>query len=160
MSSNGLVGKILLQEECLCSAPHCKDPLSILQNTVYFSFSCGCSPGSHNHPDYWSASSWGFSQLQTNRIFHPLHAQTTQVFLTLCDKIREESCCMLNWDWISKRSIVVLSSLSSLVKSGDTGNGVTFRSGDNVDLGPSHIGVSFIDTAMQMVSPARMFVSS
>ena len=48
---------------------------------------------------------------------------------------------------------VFLSSLSSLVKSGDTGNGVTFRSGDNVDLGPSHIGVSFIDTAMQMVSP-------
>lgn len=53
-----------------------------------------------------------------------------------------------------------MSSLSSLVKSGDTGNGVTFRSGDNVDLGPSHIGVSFIDAAMQMVSPARMFVSS
>lgn len=53
-----------------------------------------------------------------------------------------------------------MSSLSSLVKSGDTGNGVTFRSGDNVDLGPSHIGVSFIDTAMQMVSPARMLVSS
>lgn len=38
------------------------------------------------------------------------------------------------------------------MKSGDTGNGVTFRSGDNVDLGPTHIGVSFIDTAMQMVS--------
>lgn len=50
--------------------------------------------------------------------------------------------------------LLCLSSLSSLVKSGDTGNGVTFRSGDNVDLGPSHIGVSFIDTAMQMVSPA------
>lgn len=46
----------------------------------------------------------------------------------------------------------VFSSLSSLVKSSDAGNGVTFRSGDNVDLGPSHIGVSFIDTAMQMVS--------
>lgn len=45
-----------------------------------------------------------------------------------------------------------LPSLSSLVKSADTGNGVTFHSGDNVDLGPSHIGVSFIDTAMQMVS--------
>lgn len=45
------------------------------------------------------------------------------------------------------------SSLSSLVKSADTGNGVTFRSGDNVDLGQSHIGVSFIDTAMQMVRP-------
>lgn len=43
-----------------------------------------------------------------------------------------------------------LPSLSSLVKSADTGNGVTFRSGDNVDLGPSHIGVSVIDTAMQM----------
>ncbi|KAM7407483.1 hypothetical protein PAMA_003284 [Pampus argenteus] len=47
-------------------------------------------------------------------------------------------------------SMPKLPSLSSLVKSGDTGNGVTFRSGDNVDLGPSHIGVSFIDTAMQM----------
>lgn len=46
------------------------------------------------------------------------------------------------------------SSLSSLVKSADTGNGVTFHSGDNVDLGQSHIGVSFIDTAMQMVRPA------
>ncbi|XP_059895450.1 LOW QUALITY PROTEIN: low-density lipoprotein receptor-related protein 2a [Gadus macrocephalus] len=43
-----------------------------------------------------------------------------------------------------------LPSLSSLVKSGDTGNGVTFRSGDNVNLGPSNLGVSFIDTAMQM----------
>ncbi|TKS67243.1 Low-density lipoprotein receptor-related protein 2 [Collichthys lucidus] len=49
-------------------------------------------------------------------------------------------------------SMPKLPSLSSLVKSGDTGNGVTFRSGDNVDLGPSHIGVSFIDTAMQMVT--------
>lgn len=38
------------------------------------------------------------------------------------------------------------------MKSADTGNGVTFHSGDNVDLGPSHIAVSFIDTAMQMVS--------
>lgn len=38
------------------------------------------------------------------------------------------------------------------MKSADTGNGVMFRSGDNVDLGPSHIGVSVIDTAMQMVS--------
>ncbi|KAL7385074.1 hypothetical protein ABVT39_014795 [Epinephelus coioides] len=47
-------------------------------------------------------------------------------------------------------SMPKLPSLSSLVKSADTGNGVTFRSGDNVDLGPSHIGVSFIDTAMQM----------
>ncbi|CAB1435033.1 unnamed protein product, partial [Pleuronectes platessa] len=47
-------------------------------------------------------------------------------------------------------SMPKLPSLSSLVKSSDTGNGVTFRSGDNVDLGPSHIGVSFIDTAMQM----------
>lgn len=48
--------------------------------------------------------------------------------------------------------ILHLPSLSSLVKSADTGNGVTFHSGDNVDLGPSHIGVSFIDAAMQMVS--------
>ncbi|XP_035811393.2 low-density lipoprotein receptor-related protein 2a isoform X1 [Amphiprion ocellaris] len=47
-------------------------------------------------------------------------------------------------------SMPKLPSLSSLVKSADTGNGVTFRSGDNVDLGPSHIGVSFIDTTMQM----------
>nr|XP_046260892.1 low-density lipoprotein receptor-related protein 2a isoform X2 [Scatophagus argus] len=47
-------------------------------------------------------------------------------------------------------SMPKLPSLSSLVKSADTGNGVTFHSGDNVDLGPSHIGVSFIDTAMQM----------
>uniref|UniRef100_A0A3Q2Q3X8 Low-density lipoprotein receptor-related protein 2 n=1 Tax=Fundulus heteroclitus TaxID=8078 RepID=A0A3Q2Q3X8_FUNHE len=47
-------------------------------------------------------------------------------------------------------SIPKLPSLSSLVKSADTGNGVTFRSGENVDLGPSHIGVSVIDTAMQM----------
>lgn len=47
---------------------------------------------------------------------------------------------------------VVTCSLSSLVKSGDTGNGVTFHSGENVDLGPTHVGVSFIDTAMQMVS--------
>ncbi|MEQ2180386.1 hypothetical protein GOODEAATRI_000743, partial [Goodea atripinnis] len=45
-------------------------------------------------------------------------------------------------DWVG--------SLSSLVKSADTGNGVTFRSGDDVDLGPSHVGVSVIDTAMQM----------
>lgn len=58
-----------------------------------------------------------------------------------------------NWD------VLFLSSLSSLVKSSDTGNGVTFRSGDNVDLGPSHIGVSFIDTAMQMVSPGMMLIS-
>lgn len=44
------------------------------------------------------------------------------------------------------------------MKSADTGNGVTFRSGDNVDLGPSHIAVSFIDTAMQMVSvPSASF---
>lgn len=50
-------------------------------------------------------------------------------------------------------SLLFPSSLSSLVKSADTGNGVTFRSGDNVDLGQSHIGVSFIDTAMQMVRP-------
>lgn len=54
---------------------------------------------------------------------------------------------------------VCVSSLSSLVKSGETGNGVTFRSGDNVDLGPTHIGVSFIDTAMQMVSPGRICIS-
>lgn len=53
-----------------------------------------------------------------------------------------------------------MSSLSSLVKSSDTGNGVTFRSGDNVDLGPSHIGVSFIDTAMQMVSAGVTHLST
>lgn len=47
-------------------------------------------------------------------------------------------------------SMPKLPSLSSLVKSGDTGNGVTFHSGENVDLGPTHVGVSFIDTAMQM----------
>ncbi|KAJ0005681.1 hypothetical protein NQD34_015575 [Periophthalmus magnuspinnatus] len=47
-------------------------------------------------------------------------------------------------------SMPKLPSLSSLVKSGDTGNGVTFHSGENVDLGPTRIGVSFIDTAMQM----------
>ncbi|MED6276189.1 Low-density lipoprotein receptor- protein 2 [Characodon lateralis] len=47
-------------------------------------------------------------------------------------------------------SMPKLPSLSSLVKSADTGNGVTFRSGDDVDLGPSHVGVSVIDTAMQM----------
>lgn len=60
----------------------------------------------------------------------------------------------------SNGSALFISSLSSLVKSGDTGNGVTFRSGDNVDLGPSHIGVSFIETAMQMVRPGTMFICS
>ncbi|KTG44453.1 hypothetical protein cypCar_00031434, partial [Cyprinus carpio] len=42
--------------------------------------------------------------------------------------------------------------LSSLVKSADTGNGVSFRSGDNVtmDLEPQTLGVSFIDRAMQL----------
>lgn len=55
-------------------------------------------------------------------------------------------------DQSSVSVVLFLSSLSSLVKSADTGNGVTFWSGDNVDLGPSHIGVSVIDTAMQMVS--------
>lgn len=51
--------------------------------TKYFLlfFSCGCSPGSHHHPDHRSVGCRGFPQLQTNRIFHPLHAQTTQVFL-------------------------------------------------------------------------------
>ncbi|XP_035378717.1 low-density lipoprotein receptor-related protein 2a isoform X1 [Electrophorus electricus] len=45
-----------------------------------------------------------------------------------------------------------LPSLSSLVKSGDTGNGVSFRSGDNVtmDLEPQTLRVSVIDRAMQM----------
>ncbi|KAJ8416711.1 hypothetical protein AAFF_G00325890 [Aldrovandia affinis] len=45
-----------------------------------------------------------------------------------------------------------LPSLSSLVKSGDTGNGVTFRSGDNVtmDLRPPSLEVSVIDRAMQL----------
>lgn len=57
-------------------------------------------------------------------------------------------------------SFLFLTSLSSLVKFADTGNGVTFRSGDNVDLGPSRIGVSFIDTAMQMVSARRVLISS
>ena len=61
---------------------------------------------------------------------------------------------------IKVHRVLFLSSLSSLVKSGDTGNGVTFRSGDNVDLGPAHIGVSFIDTAMQMVSPGSTLRSS
>ncbi|KTF93084.1 hypothetical protein cypCar_00007596 [Cyprinus carpio] len=42
--------------------------------------------------------------------------------------------------------------LSSLVKSADTGNGVSFHSGDNVtmDLEPQILGVSFIDRAMQL----------
>jgi len=42
------------------------------------------------------------------------------------------------------------------VKSGDTGNGVSFHSGDNVtmDLEPQTLGVSFIDRAMQMVNLA------
>lgn len=39
------------------------------------------------------------------------------------------------------------------MKSADNGNGVTFRSGDDVDLGPTNIGVSVIDTALQMVRP-------
>ncbi|XP_073701234.1 low-density lipoprotein receptor-related protein 2a [Garra rufa] len=45
-----------------------------------------------------------------------------------------------------------LPSLSSLVKSADTGNGVSFHSGDNVtmDLEPQTLGVSFIDRAMQL----------
>lgn len=61
---------------------------------------------------------------------------------------------------LKQECFCVFGSLSSLVKSGDTGNGVTFRSGDNVDLGPSHIGVSFIDTAMQMVSFERIYLSA
>uniref|UniRef100_UPI003D9CB815 low-density lipoprotein receptor-related protein 2a precursor n=1 Tax=Danio rerio TaxID=7955 RepID=UPI003D9CB815 len=49
-------------------------------------------------------------------------------------------------------SMPKLPSLSSLVKSGDTGNGVSFHSGDNVtmDLEPQTLGVSFIDRAMQL----------
>ncbi|KAI1884876.1 hypothetical protein AGOR_G00214380, partial [Albula goreensis] len=49
-------------------------------------------------------------------------------------------------------SMPKLPSLSSLVKSSDTGNGVTFRSGDNVtmDLGPPSLGVSVIDRVMQL----------
>ncbi|XP_042587773.1 low-density lipoprotein receptor-related protein 2-like isoform X2 [Cyprinus carpio] len=49
-------------------------------------------------------------------------------------------------------SMPKLPSLSSLVKSADTGNGVSFRSGDNVtmDLEPQTLGVSFIDRAMQL----------
>lgn len=58
-----------------------------------------------------------------------------------------------------KIQILHFPSLSSLVKSADTGNGVTFHSGDNVDLGPSHIGVSFIETAMQMVSKRHLTFS-
>lgn len=40
------------------------------------------------------------------------------------------------------------------MKSGDTGNGVSFHSGDNVtmDLEPQTVGVSFIDRAMQLVN--------
>uniref|UniRef100_A0A8C2IBE8 Low density lipoprotein receptor-related protein 2a n=1 Tax=Cyprinus carpio TaxID=7962 RepID=A0A8C2IBE8_CYPCA len=49
-------------------------------------------------------------------------------------------------------SLPKLPSLSSLVKSADTGNGVSFHSGDNVtmDLEPQILGVSFIDRAMQL----------
>lgn len=47
-----------------------------------FSFSCGCFIGSHYHPDYWRFGCWSFPQLQTNRLFHPFHAQTTQVSTT------------------------------------------------------------------------------
>ncbi|XP_028846293.1 low-density lipoprotein receptor-related protein 2a isoform X3 [Denticeps clupeoides] len=49
-------------------------------------------------------------------------------------------------------SMPELPSLSSLVKSGDAGNGVSFRSGDNVtmDMDPPPLGVSFIDCAMQL----------
>uniref|UniRef100_A0A9J8ABN9 Low density lipoprotein receptor-related protein 2a n=1 Tax=Cyprinus carpio carpio TaxID=630221 RepID=A0A9J8ABN9_CYPCA len=49
-------------------------------------------------------------------------------------------------------SMPKLPSLSSLVKSADTGNGVSFHSGDNVtmDLEPQILGVSFIDRAMQL----------
>lgn len=116
-------------------------------------FSCGCSPGRHNHHHYWSFSRWGFPQLQTDRILYPFHAEATQVpapyLQYICSSSRIES----------EIQTLPLSSLSSLVKSADTGNGVTFHSGDNVDLGPSHIGVSFIDTAMQMVSEGKLTVS-
>nr|XP_023693317.1 low-density lipoprotein receptor-related protein 2 [Paramormyrops kingsleyae] len=49
-------------------------------------------------------------------------------------------------------SLPKLPSLSSLVKSSDAGNGVTFRSGDDVtmDLDPPAVGVSVIDRAMQL----------
>uniref|UniRef100_A0A8C9SXP4 Low-density lipoprotein receptor-related protein 2 n=1 Tax=Scleropages formosus TaxID=113540 RepID=A0A8C9SXP4_SCLFO len=49
-------------------------------------------------------------------------------------------------------SMPKLPSLSSLVKSSDAGNGVAFRSGDDVtmDLGPPGLGVSVIDRAMQL----------
>lgn len=123
-------------------------------------------------PFYWpSSSSWllelwlsGFSSTTSERdrssppcpnypgILAPSTARTYEWKLEL-----------LNAEFRSKFKLelfLFLSSLSSLVKSGDTGNGVTFRSGDNVDLGPSHIGVSFIDAAMQMVSPGRMLISS
>uniref|UniRef100_A0A8C2DL15 Low density lipoprotein receptor-related protein 2a n=1 Tax=Cyprinus carpio TaxID=7962 RepID=A0A8C2DL15_CYPCA len=56
-------------------------------------------------------------------------------------------------------SMPKLPSLSSLVKSADTGNGVSFRSGDNVtmDLEPQTLGVSFIDRAMQLVNAGLFF---
>ncbi|MCI4378617.1 hypothetical protein PGIGA_G00218030 [Pangasianodon gigas] len=47
-------------------------------------------------------------------------------------------------------SMPKLPSLSSLAKSSDTGNGVSFRSGDNVTMDPQTVGVSFIDRAMQL----------
>uniref|UniRef100_A0A672KHW3 Low-density lipoprotein receptor-related protein 2-like n=1 Tax=Sinocyclocheilus grahami TaxID=75366 RepID=A0A672KHW3_SINGR len=56
-------------------------------------------------------------------------------------------------------SMPKLPSLSSLVKSADTGNGVAFHSGDNVtmDLEPQTLGVSFIDRAMQLVNGGLFF---
>lgn len=65
-----------------------------------------------------------------------------------------------NVEWTSTCGVLSFSSLSSLVKSADAGNGVMFRSGDNVDLGPSQFGVSFIDTAMQMVSLGLLAVNA
>lgn len=48
------------------------------------------------------------------------------------------------------------------MKSGDTGNGVSFHSGDNVtmDLEPQTVGVSFIDRAMQLVNVDFLLVST
>ncbi|XP_077472512.1 low-density lipoprotein receptor-related protein 2a isoform X9 [Stigmatopora argus] len=54
-------------------------------------------------------------------------------------------------------SMPKLPSLSSLVKSNDTGNGVMFHSGDNVDLGSTHVGVSFINTMQMSMSQDDRF---
>lgn len=73
---------------------------------ITFFCSCSCSAGCCHHPDYWSFGCRGFPQLQTNRIFYPLHARTTQVPLNLfsstyhedpsrmlLDKVQVEALC-------------------------------------------------------------------